>query len=140
MLPLRYAALVACLFLPFSAFADENPPSAGSPDGKRNAVGDGQSIKIVDIATGKTIIQIQAHAAKVTAIGFSPDGKLLVSGSDDKTVRIFDAASGRAILAMKGHQAGITTVAFAPGGKAIISMDKNKKEIKWNPATGEKLP
>ena len=32
-----------------------------------------------------------AHSGEVTSVAFSPDGKTIVSGSDDKTLKVWDA-------------------------------------------------
>jgi WD40 repeat protein len=140
MLSLRNALVVAILFVPLNAFGDDNPPGAASPDNRRNAVGEDKSIRVFDVATGKEVIRIQAHTAKVTALAFSPDGKMLASGGDDKTVRVYDAATGRALVVMNAHKAGITVVAFSPDGKTLTTVDKDKKSIKWDPSTGKQLP
>ena len=37
------------------------------------------------------------------AVAFSPDGKRIVSGSEDSTVKVWDADKGSEILTLKGH-------------------------------------
>ncbi|KAF7346897.1 NACHT-domain-containing protein [Mycena venus] len=50
----------------------------------------------------------QGHTHWVTSVAFSPDGKQIVSGSNDNTVRIWDAETGAALRGAIGgaHQSG----------------------------------
>lgn len=67
---------------------------------------------------------------------FSPDGKKILIGSNDKVVRLWDASSGRVLQAISGHQAPITTAAFSPDG-ARIATGSDDGEIRiWEAASG----
>ena len=39
-----------------------------------------------------TVKELTRHKAKVNSVAFSPDGKLLVSGSEDRTIKIWDVS------------------------------------------------
>ena len=55
------------------------------------------------------------------AVAFSPDGKILASGSVDHTVRLWDPAAGRERRTLKGHTQEVVAVAFSPDGGALAS-------------------
>jgi WD40 repeat protein len=71
--------------------------AALSPDGK-SLVTPGESPRLWEVATGKVRAQIKGHADLVWAAAFSPDGRLLATGSQDTTVLIWD------LLNLKGEQ------------------------------------
>ena len=54
-------------------------------------------------------------------MAFSPDGKRIVSGSQDKTVKVWDAQHRQETLTLKGHTGWVSSVAFSPDGKRIVS-------------------
>ena len=64
-------------------------------------------------------------------MAFSPDGKRIVSGSDDNTVKVWDADKGTETLTLKGHTDQVTSVAFSPDGKRIVSGSWDKTVKIW---------
>jgi len=102
---------------------------AFSPDGQSLVVGlaKGQasnpdySLRLLDTATGREIRRLAGHREVVADVAFSPDGKLILSGSTDLNVIVWDVASGAEIRRLIGHTSGVLAVAFHPEGRLAVS-------------------
>ena len=64
---------------------------------------------------------LSGHSNWVRACQFSPDGRLAVSGGDDKTVRVWDIPTRQCIRIYDDHSGHVNTVAFHPDGTCIAS-------------------
>ena len=83
----------------------------------------------------------------VRAVAFSPDGRWLVSASEDKTARVWEAATGREVARLT-HDDIVTAVAFSPEcdsppeapaercGRWVVSGSYDKTARVWEAATG----
>ena len=55
-----------------------------------------KAIRIWDLSTGHSLLSIvDSHTAPINAIALTPDGKWIVSASDDGSLRMFDAYTGK---------------------------------------------
>ena len=86
--------------------------------------------RVWDAETGKELRRLDGHAAGITAAGFSPDGKRIVTGSKDKTVRIWDADSGRELCLLVGFTGGAWAV-VDPDGRYDASDGGDVDGLHW---------
>ncbi len=64
---------------------------------------------------------LTGHAGEVWTLAFSPDGRILASGSDDATIKLWDVATGRERATLKGHDSLVMSVTFLADGRRIAS-------------------
>ncbi|WP_147069267.1 nSTAND1 domain-containing NTPase [Microcystis aeruginosa] len=97
------------------------------------------TIKLLNIKTGKEITTFLGHKKQVESISFSPDGKVLASGSDDKTIKLWDVDTGEEILTLHGHDGIVWSVSFSPDGKLLASGSDDKTIRLWDIEMREKI-
>lgn len=117
-------------------------PQAYSPDGKRVLWGHGPDntaslgYVVSDDKKPQAGIRTVAigdlqHQSSVEGVAFSPDGTLLLTGSDDKTARLWDAATQKPIGPPMKHEGPIRTVAFSADGKTVLTASLDKTVRIW---------
>jgi WD40 repeat protein len=79
------------------------------------------------------------HSAAIASIGFSPDGRTIVTASEDKTLKLWEASSGRLLRTMVGHAQYAQTASFSPDAHEIISAAWDSSVKIWDPQTGRML-
>lgn len=93
------------------------------------------------LATSGTVMQVfHGHADSVTCGGFTPDGKQVVTGSDDCTLRIWSPKMGSCVHSMLGHdfhKGGLTSIAFHHQLPLIMSAAQDGSVKLSNYETGK---
>ena len=80
------------------------------------ATGSGdKTVRLWDAATGKAMKTLSGHTDDVSALAYSPDGKVIATGSGDNTVRLWDAATGEALKTLSGHSGCCVGTGVQPG-------------------------
>jgi WD40 repeat protein/serine/threonine protein kinase len=82
---------------------------------------------------------LRGHTGGVRSAAFSPDGQLIVTGSDDQTARVWVAAAGKELLKLEGHTNAVNSVAFSSNGRWIVTASFDQTARVWDAATGKEI-
>jgi hypothetical protein len=80
---------------------------------------------------------IAAHSGPVYAIAISPDGLILVSGSQDNTIKIWALETGDLLHTLTEHRGPVRAIAITPDGQTLISGAGDATIKIWDLETGE---
>jgi WD40 repeat protein len=123
---------------------------AFSPDGRLLAAGTGDysnpgdpppppgEVKVWDAATGAEVFTLSGHPHLVRCVAFSPDGRLLASGSSD-SVKIWDVVKGKELLTIDKSIQMVEGLAFSPDGTQLATASRDSLVRLWDPKTGQEL-
>jgi WD40 repeat protein len=110
------------------------------PDGKRLVVaGENGAAKIVDSATGRELVAVDAHDGPIYTATFSDDGQRLLTAGKDGVARAWDATSGKALVTFRGHTQAIRSAAFSADGSRVVTGGDDKMLRLWDASTGREL-
>jgi WD40 repeat protein len=79
------------------------------------------------------------HHGWVLAVAFSPDGRIVLTGSRDGTAQRWEAATGKPLGAPIVHTHEVGVVAFSPDGKLFLIGGNDGMARLWHTATGRPL-
>ena len=94
------------------------------------AIAAANNIHIHDADTHKELMVLAGHTDSVQAVAFSPNSKLIVSGSADKTVRLWEAETGKLRRARDEHTAPVNIVAFSAKGDRFWSASRKNNMLR----------
>lgn len=109
---------------------------AVSPNGKTLAAGVRYGrIQVWDVATGKEVANVDGHDGDAWSVGFTPDGKTLVSGGGDwgkpGSVRLWDTATWTARTTLP-HPGEVLAVAVSPNGRWLAVGGADRSTHIWD--------
>ena len=67
-------------------------------------------------------LMLKKHKNEVSALAFSPDGKMLLTGSDDGTIRAWNTTTGKQQFTCRGHLDAISDIAASKEGNTLTSV------------------
>ncbi len=119
---------------------------AFAPDGRHLAAGMfAGTIRLFDLKDPGDLPDFEprnlegGHQGVVTSIGWSANGRCLVTGGVDRTVRLWEFVNGQMIAKWDGHQGEVSAAAFHPLGRRVTSASCDTTLLVWDTTLGTSL-
>lgn len=106
-----------------------------SPDGRYLLGVHNQTLWLWNVETGQIRYRLAGHKAAIEHAQFSPDGRLIVSASQDRTARIWAVDSGQAMLTLS-PQTAVRHAEFSPNSQQVVIAGQDGTARVFQVATG----
>ena len=71
---------------------------------------------------GEMVHELKGHTKQVTALAFTPDGRRVLTGSDDRTMRLWDLDTGQEVRRIEGGESNFVAIALFHDGRRAASV------------------
>ena len=85
------------------------------------------------------IVVQTGHTREITSIAFSPDSRLIATGSEDTQIKLWDASTGKVVRTLKAGASQIASVDFCDNGRNLVSLEWGGRPVSWNIYSGKRF-
>jgi WD40 repeat protein len=79
---------------------------------------------------------VMDHKSPLVDASFAPDGRRVVTASEDNTAAVWDAANGNRLAVLEGHSGRLLAAAFSPDGRHMVTASADHSARLWTIAKG----
>lgn len=119
-----------------------------SNDGKFLATGCNKTTQVFGVETGELVARLSDDNTAtdntgssadlyIRSVCFSPDGKFLATGAEDKVIRIWDLSTRKITKYLRGHEQDIYSLDFFPDGQRLVSGSGDRTVRIWDLNSGQ---
>jgi WD40 repeat protein len=110
-----------------------------APDSRVLAAPQEGIVRLFDLSTSKEIDKIPELGSDVSTVAYSPDGRLLVSGSLNGRIRVWNCPERRLLWEVGDSNAPIDFSTFRSDGMRFLSVDAKGQAIWWDTFTWQQV-
>jgi WD40 repeat protein/DNA-binding SARP family transcriptional activator len=101
---------------------------------------DRKTASIRDAHTGRTVVTLRSgRPADVLAVGYSPDGTRVATGSANGTATLWNPSTGQAVHVLRAHPGGVFATRFSADGKRLVTLGADRAVRIWDVQSGRLL-
>jgi pentatricopeptide repeat protein len=100
--------------------------------------GEAGRARLWNAQSGSLIRVLTVHQGSVKWASFSPDGRLVVTASEDSTAHVLDARTGRVLHTLK-HGSTVFSAIFSPDGRYVATASRDRSARVWEADTGQPI-
>jgi WD40 repeat protein len=105
-----------------------------SPDGQLIAIAENETpnvggiaghgvVRVREVSSGKEQFVLEGHNNLIRCLAFHPDGRRLITGSDDSTAKLWDLETRQELLTLGNHTHGVHGAAFTGDGHYLLTAE-----------------
>jgi WD40 repeat protein len=87
--------------------------------------------RVYDVRSGELLFELRGHSDTVNSVSWSPDGRRIATGGNDRAVGVWEAESGELVTQLLGHTGGVITVDWAPDSDRLLSTASDGAAKIW---------
>lgn len=95
------------------------------------------SVYVWDASTGHKLSELRGHEGQVLSTTFSPDGRRILTASEDTTARVWDVATAMPMHVLQ-HEGPMTSASFSRDGTRVVTTGCSEVRV-WDAESGAEL-
>jgi WD40 repeat protein len=96
-------------------------------------------VRLWETETGREVRRYEGHAGQVYSAVFSPDGRHIVTASEDRMARLWETETGREVRRCEGHSSAVWFATLSPGGRQVLTASEDGTARLWETETGREV-
>ena len=97
------------------------------------------ALRVVETVTGALRWYKKVHVTKIHTVSVSPDGKRVLTASDDNMVCLWATDNGEVINYLRDHNASIAKATFSTDGRFVMTSSEDSEIRIWTASDGQSV-